>query len=633
MAKTSPLSQPEGNVQPSTAGNGAACPKDASSPTKRPGVLARCLGFAGPKRGLVVLSLVLAALSAVASFVPFVAVYLVISETVSAYPDLQTLDSGVLGWCGLLALAGVMADVGLYLASLLCSHAAAFDTQYRLKLRFADHLGRIPLGHIARLGTGRLSKIMDESTSGVETFIAHSLPDLAASVAAPATLLVLMFVFDWRFGLAATAAIVLAGVVQFSGYADKRIADTMGRYQSVKEQMGNATVEYVRGMPAIKAFGQEARSFARLSKAVKDYTGFTLEVTFFFQNSMPGFTSLLNNAYLFILPVGILLAPTAHDWPAFALSFIFYLLFVPSIAAVFTKILYVSEDGMVAQANIERIDSVLEIPALPTPGSTVSETPSDTSVELCSVGFSYEKDGPKALHDVSFMVPAGSTCALVGPSGSGKSTVANLIARFWDVGEGSVRIGGADVRHLVPDFLLSQMSLVFQDVHLFRESVADNIRRGRAGATRQEIEEAARAAQASGFIDRLPHGLDTVIGAEGVHLSGGERQRLSIARALVSDAPIVILDEATAFADAENEHLIQQALNRLTAGKTVIMIAHRLSTVIHADQIIVMDAGHVVQRGVHDELLSQDGTYRRMWESYTRAASWRIGDNAQRKGI
>lgn len=633
MSKTSPLRPPEGTADATHPGIGSTSTEGAPTPPKRPGVLARCLGFAGPKRSLVVLALVFAALSAVASFVPFVAVYLVISETVSAYPDMQTIDGGLLGWYGLLALAGVMADVGLYLASLLCSHAAAFDTQYRLKLRFADHLGRIPLGHIARLGTGRLSKIMDESTSGVETFIAHSLPDLAASVAAPVTLFVLMFVFDWRFGLAATAAIVLAGVVQFSGYADKRIATTMGRYQNVKEQMGNATVEYVRGMPVVKAFGQEARSFARLSKAVKDYTALTLEVTLFFQNSMPGFTSLLNNAYLFILPVGILLAPTAADWPAFALSFIFYLLFVPSIAAVFTKILYVSEDGMVAQANIERIDSVLEIPALTTPGSDALETPSGTSVELRSVGFSYEKEGERALHDVSFMVPAGSTCALVGPSGSGKSTVANLIARFWDVDEGSVRVGGTDVRHLDPNVLMSQMSLVFQDVHLFRESVADNIRRGRAEATRQEVEAAARAAQASGFIDRLPHGFDTLIGAEGVHLSGGERQRLSIARAMVSDAPIVILDEATAFADAENEHLIQQALDRLTADKTVIMIAHRLSTVIHADQIIVMDAGHVVQRGTHDDLSSQNGTYRRMWEHYTRAIAWRIGDGVQREDI
>ena len=464
---------------------------------KRPGTLAHCLSFAGARRGLVVASLLLAALSAAASFVPFVAIYFVIADVVAAYPDLAALDAGALAGCGLLAIAGVAADVGLYLAALLCSHAAAFDTQYRLKLGIAEHLGRIPLGHIARLGSGRLSKIMDEGVSGIETFIAHSLPDLASTAAAPAVLLVLLFVFDWRFGLAAIAAVVVAMAAQFAGYANKRIMRTMGRYQEAKERMGNAAVEYVRGMAVVKAYGRTASSFARLADAVKDCTGLSLDVTLFFQNSLPAFTAILNNAYLFILPVGILLAPGASDWPAFALSFIFYLLFVPSVAAVFNKILYVSEDMMIAQSNIDRVDAVLDVPALPVPDAPDREQPRDSGIEFDHVSFSYRaqeadtgaaagadaaegggaQGAPLALDDVSFRIPARTTCAIVGASGSGKSTIAHLIARFWDVDAGSVRIGGADVRRMAPDDLMAQMSLVFQDVHLFRESIAANIAR------------------------------------------------------------------------------------------------------------------------------------------------------------
>ena len=452
--------------------------------------------------------------------------------------------------------------------------------------------------------------------------------------------------FDWRFGLAAIVAVVVAMAAQFAGYANKRIMRTMGRYQEAKERMGNAAVEYVRGMAVVKAYGRTASSFARLADAVKDCTGLSLDVTLFFQNSLPAFTAILNNAYLFILPVGILLAPGASDWPAFALSFIFYLLFVPSVAAVFNKILYVSEDMMIAQSNIDRVDAVLDVPALPVPDAPDREQPRDSGIEFDHVSFSYRaqeadtgavagadaaegggaQGAPLALDDVSFRIPARTTCAIVGASGSGKSTIAHLIARFWDVDAGSVRIGGADVRRMAPDDLMAQMSLVFQDVHLFRESIAANIARGRAGATREEVEAAARAAQADGFIRALPQGYDTMIGAEGVHLSGGERQRISIARAIVADAPIVVLDEATAFSDPENEHLIQQALARLMRGKTVVMIAHRLSTVVGARQIIVMDGGRVAQQGTHEGLLAKEGPYRRMWWRYTQAVSWQIGN-------
>ncbi|WP_308616690.1 ABC transporter ATP-binding protein, partial [uncultured Enorma sp.] len=562
---------------------------------------ARVIGFTGGGRWLIYLSMALSALSSMCSFVPFIAVYLVVADVVAVYPDFAALDAARMASLGWMALGGVASNIGLYLAALLCAHSAAFDAEYNLKLQIVEHLGRIPLGRLEELGTGRVGKVMDESVGAIEGFLAHSLPDMAAAFTAPVAIVVLLFVFDWRFGLAAVACVVAAFGVEAAGFSNKAITDKMRRHLVNQERMTNATVEYVRGMPVVKTFGQTAESFGRLSAAVRAYTDLALDVALFWQSLMPAFTAIINNAYLFVLPVGIALGAglTGGAFRPFALDFIFYLLFVPSIAGALNKMMYISEDSMIISSHLSRIDEVLGIPAL--------RVPERFDVELDGVSFSYGEGAPLALDGVSLSVPAGTTCALVGPSGAGKSTVASLVARFWDVSAGAVRIGGVDVRDIDPDELMGCVSLVFQDVHLFRASMLENIRMARPGATREEVVEAARAAQADAFIRALPQGYDTVYGSEGVHLSGGEAQRVSIARAILADRPIVVLDEATAFSDPENEHLIQKAFERLMAGRTVIMIAHRLSTVAGADQIVVIDGGRVAERGRHEDLLAARG--------------------------
>lgn len=590
----------------------------------RSGWFMRTLDAVGSRKGLVIMAVVLAVLSQIASFLPYVAVYLVVADAVAVYPDFSLLDSGRMVSFAGIAIGGAAGNIALYMAALLCSHKAAFDTEYRLRLSVVTHIARIPLGKFQSIGSGKVSKTLDANVNKVSEFIAHSLPDLAASFAAPVCLLVLLFIFDWRLGLGALACVGLSYAVQMSSARDPRMADIMPRYQAATGRMANATVEYVRGMPIVKTFGQTASSFSRLSGSVKEYTDVAIQVALFWQNLMPLFTTIVNNAWLFVLPVGLFIATGVENWSLFALNMIFYLLFVPSVAAVLNKLMYISQDSANLVANLDAVESITGIPVLAEPDAGTSKTPADATVEFSNVSFRYEDGAPLALDNVSFVIPSGTTCALVGPSGSGKSTVASLIARFWDVAEGSVSIGGVNVRDMTADSLMEHITLVFQDVSLFRVSILDNIRMARPNASRDECVAAAIAARADDFISALPQGYDTVYGSEGVHLSGGEKQRISIARAILADRPIIVLDEATAFSDPENEHLIQQAFERLMTGKTVIMIAHRLSTVVGADQILVVNDGRIVERGDHVTLLAKNGTYSHMWSLYNRAVSWRI---------
>lgn len=589
--------------------------------------LARCLELASNKKGLVFLSAILSSLASIASFVPYIAVYFIIVSIIQVYPDLDGLNmSEVMGY-GWLALGGIIANILLYFLAIFCSHIAAFGTLYELKIKFSEHITKIPLGYHLTIGSGRFRKIMDDNIESVEGFIAHQFPDFVASVTAPVVMVILLFAIDWRFGLASLVGIILAFIVQFMGYGSGAMKENMEKYQVALEDMNNASVEYVRGMPVVKAFNQTANSFERLKHAITEYTQWVLKFSLGWQNCMPAFTTIINNIYLVLIPVGILIGSNTSDFKTFLMTFVFYLLFVPAVAGVLNKIMYVSESFMQINGNVARMDEIFNIPVLPETEN--SKKPENNDIVFDKVSFSYTgKENDLAIQNVSFKAKQGEITTIVGPSGGGKSTIANLISRFWDVTTGSIKIGNVDIRDIAMNDLMKHVSFVFQDIFLFKQSIYDNIGMGNPNATKEQIIQASKAAQCHDFIMKLPNGYDTVIGTKGIHLSGGERQRIAIARAIIKDAPIIVLDEATAFSDPENEYLIQKAFEKLMQNKTVIIIAHRLSTIRNADKILVMEKGHLVECGNHDSLIQRNGRYFQMWQHYTEAIDWKINGKA-----
>lgn len=602
----------------------------ANSKTKQPkpkSGLARCMELASDRKGLIFLSAILSSLAAIASFIPYIAVYFMIRTIIGVYPNLEQLDMSIVLNYGWLALAGIVANILLYFLAIFSSHMAAFGTLYELKVLFANHITKIPLGYHLTIGSGRLRKIMDENIESVEGFIAHQFPDFVASVTAPIVMVVILFTVDWRFGIASLAGIILAFIAEFIGYGSGAMKENMGKYQTALEEMNNASVEYVRGMPVVKAFNQTASSFRKLKDAISGYTEWVLKFSLGWQNCMPAFTTIINNIYLILIPVGVLIGANISDFSGFAMSFIFYLLFVPAIAGVLNKIMYISESFMQINGNVARMDEILNIPEMAE--TDHPKKPVNDDIEFNDVSFSYTGSADEnALENVSFSAKQGQITAIVGPSGGGKSTIANLISRFWDVSSGSITIGGVDVRDMAENDLMRHVSFVFQDIFLFKQSILDNIRMGNPQASEEQVVAAAKAAQCHDFISRLPKGYHTVVGTKGVHLSGGERQRIAIARAIIKNSPIIVLDEATAFSDPENEYLIQKAFEKLMQGKTVIIIAHRLSTIRNADHIIVMEKGHLIEEGKHDDLVAAGGRYAKMWNHYTEAIDWKISGKA-----
>ncbi len=586
--------------------------------------VARLMELATTKKPLMITSVILSALASIASFVPYIAIYYIIGEIMGSYPNFNSLDVEKTLNFGWIAFGGIILNILLYFGALVCSHLAAFGTLYELKVNFASHLAKLPLGFHLAIGSGKMRKIMDENIEKIEGFIAHQLPDIVAAFVAPIVMLIILLGVDWRFGLAALVGIVIAFMLEFKAYGNEGAKAMMKSYQMSLEDMNNASVEYIRGISVVKAFKQTVYSFRRLHETIKRYTSFVIPYTLSWENYMSGFTTIVNNIYLFLIPVGILIGSKTNDYESFAITFIFYLIFVPSISSVMMKIMYVSSNGMQILGGVERMDGILNKERLKDKDSL--EKPKDYSISFNKVSFSYDENGEtSALKDLSFKAIQGEVTAIVGPSGGGKSTIAHLIPRFYDVTEGSIEIGGVDIRNMRLSYLMEMVSFVFQDVFLFKQSIMDNIRIGNQKASDKEVIEAAKAAQCHEFIMRLPNGYNTVIGTKGVHLSGGERQRIVIARAIVKNAPIIVLDEATAFADPENEYLIQKAFEKLIKNKTVIIIAHRLSTIRSANRILVMQKGRLVEEGTHDNLIREKGKYHDMWEMYTKSLDWKIG--------
>ncbi|MGD9559045.1 MAG: ABC transporter ATP-binding protein [Oscillospiraceae bacterium] len=600
--------------------------------------MARLMQLAATKKPLMIGSVILASLASIASFIPYLAIYLVVREILTAWPNVAALDTAMLFRYGWAAFGGVVLNILLYFGALVCSHLAAFGTLYELKVNFATHLAKVPLGFHVVIGSGKLRKIMDENIEKVEEFIAHQLPDIVAAFVAPVVMVVILIGVDWRFGLAALLGVAVAFVMYMALYGNTGAQGMMRMYQEKMEEMNNASVEYIRGISVVKAFRQTVYSFRRLHDTIKEYTKITLQYTFSWENSFSLFSTLINNIYLFVLPVGIWVGMNTADYTGFAGKLIFYFIFVPAIAGILMKVMYVNSNSMRIINGVEAMDALLAEPELPQPA--ISAMPDGYTVEFQNVSFSYDKDGEtEALSGVSFTAQQGEVTAIVGPSGGGKSTIAHLIPRFFDVNDGTILLGGKDVRQMRSADLMDQVSFVFQDVFLFKQSIRENIMMGNKNATDEQVVAAAKAAQCHDFVMKLPNGYDTVIGTKGVHLSGGEKQRLAIARAIVKDAAVIVLDEATAFADPENEHLIQKAFEQLMRGKTVIIIAHRLSTVRSANKIVVLDAGQVVEQGTHDALLEKGGKYAAMWKTYNETASWTMQRKshpaqagAQRKG-
>ncbi len=583
--------------------------------------MARLLELAATKKPLMIGAVILSSLASIASFIPYIAIFLMVREILDAWNEVEALNAALLFRYGWLAFGGVVLNILFYFGALVCSHLAAFGTLYQLKVNFSTHLAKIPLGFHVIVGSGKLRKIMDENIEKIEEFIAHQLPDIVAAFVAPVVMAVILLAVDWRFGLAAMAGVLLSFGLQMSLYGNEGAKRMMSQYQVSLENMNNASVEYIRGIAVVKAFKQTVYSFRRLHDTIKEYTSMVIPYTLSWENAFSAFTTIVNNIYLLLLPVGIWVGMKTTDYTDYAATLIFYLIFVPAIAGILMRVMYVSSNSIRILNGVEAMDSILAEPEMPQPVD--SRKVKSYGVEFREVFFSYDKSKETmALDGVSFYAGQGEVTAIVGASGSGKSTVAHLIPRFFDVTDGAILLGGVDVREMSTSYLMEQVSFVFQDVFLFKQSIRENIRMGNPIASDEQIMEAAKAAQCHEFILRLPQGYDTVIGTRGVHLSGGEKQRVAIARAIVKDAPVIVLDEATAFADPENEHLIQKAFEKLMHNKTVIIIAHRLSTIRSANKIVVLDSGKVLEEGTHEELLKHNGKYAVMWKTYNETASW-----------
>ena len=584
---------------------------------KKQSDLSRLMGYAGNYRYFTYASWVLSAVSALVALVPFVYIWKILRDVLNAAPDYaQAVNIPHYGWMAV--LFAVLAYL-IYIAALMCSHLSAFRVATNLRLEVSEHLATLPLGFTETFGSGKLRKIIHESTGAAETFLAHQLPDKYNAMATPIGLLVLLLVFDWRLGLLSLVPVAL-GFVIMSAMTGRRMADKMRQYGNALESMSNEAVEYVRGIPVVKTFGQSVFSFKKFKATIDEYEKWVIAYTKELRMPMMLYTAAINGVFAFLIVGGLLFTRNGVT-SEFLLNLLFYIIITPVISLTLTRIMYMSENELVVADALARVDSVLD--AEPVPENDHPRHPKDASVSLKDVHFSY--DGKTdVIKGVSLKIQPGQMVAFVGPSGGGKSTLANLICRFFDVQSGSVRVGGADVRDIPKEELMDTISFVFQNSRLLKGSILDNVRLGRAQATEAEVLAALKDAQCMDIVEKFPEGIHTVIGTKGVYLSGGEQQRIAIARAMLKNAPILLLDEATAFADPDNEARVQAAFAQLAKGKTVLMIAHRLSTVANADCIYVVRDGQIAESGTKDELCAQNGLFARMWQDYQASVQWKV---------
>lgn len=597
---------------------------------KKDSELSKMFQYAGNRHWLTVLGMILAGLSTVLSMIPFVCIWFVVRDLLNALTagDISlTTHSTTYAWA---AASFSVLSILLYFIALCCAHLAAFHTATNMKKAAMHHIVTLPLGYFSQNASGRLRKIIDDNAGLTENFLAHQLPDLTGAVVMPIAVIILIFIFDWRLGLCCLVplAISVFFLKQMMGGDN---AHFMEGYMTALETMNKEAVEYIRGIPVVKVFQQTVYSFKNFHAAIEEYEKYASGYALKCRIPLTGFNVALNGTFVLLIPVaGMILAGVSGQasYQDVLLDFLFYSLFTPVCTTMMNRVMFASEQLMAAKSAVTRIEDILQEHPLAKPSKTSSKRPTDASVSFEHVSFVYPGTTEKALDDITFEVPEGKTVALVGASGSGKSTAAKLIPRFFDVTEGRILVGGADVRDIDKQTLMSKIAFVFQNTKLFKDTLLENIRAARPSATREEVLKAADAAQCTEIIARLPQGLNTVVGNGGTYLSGGENQRIALARAVLKDVPIIILDESTAFADAENEHQIQLAFEKLTKGKTVLMIAHRLSTIQNADLILVFDNGKIIERGTHESLLSANGKYASMWNDYQTSIRWKVTKEA-----
>lgn len=583
--------------------------------------LSRLLSYAGKRKYFSYASWVLAALSGLVALVPFYFIFNIIKQVIETAPDFGSAKNLIFnGW---MAVLFAVAAYLMYIAALMCSHMAAFRVATNMRKEVLKHIVELPLGYVEEFGSGRLRKIVNDSTAASETYLAHQLPDKAVAVATPVGLILLLFIFDWRLGILSLIPVALAFLIMTS-MTGKKMAQKMQEYQNSLDAMSNEAVEYVRGIPVVKTFGQTVFSFKRFKATIDNYEKWVISYTKDLRIPMMLYTAAINSVFVFLIAAALIFTKNGVT-NEFLLNLIFYIIITPVISLTLTKMMYQSENAMIVADALQRVDTILDAEQLP---ETVNgKKPSDSSVEFRNVSYSY--DGEKnAVENISLNIPSGSTVAFVGPSGSGKSTMANLISRFFDVSEGQVLVGGVDVRNIKKEILMDNVSFVFQNSHLIKGTILDNVRMARPQASKEEVMNALEKSQCMDIVKKLPNGVDTVVGTNGVYLSGGEQQRIAIARVMLKNAPVVILDEATAFADPDNEVMVQKAFSELAKNRTVIMIAHRLSTVAGADRIYVLKDGKIEEYGKYYELINNGGMFSKMWNDYRHSVDWKVSKEA-----